>query len=271
MKTLNFSALLALSTSLLFTACGSPATETMEPEAKVGASTEGMPADFVATLNAHGGLDNWKEFRQLSYAMLKGNYPETQLIDLHNRREYIRQPGMAKEDLVEMGFDGQDVWVTADTTYQGNPLFYKNLMFYFYAMPWVLADPGIKYEAAEPITYEGTTYPGIMVGYDDGIGYSSTDNYRLHYDPETGKMRWLGYTVTGDSGEVSDEFRWIEYPTWSDYDGVQLADSLVWYVAEESLPVEPRNVLIFADVKIGKKEADAANFARPKGARVVSE
>lgn len=271
MKTFNFNTLLAISILLSFASCNSPATETIAPEAKAETSTEGMPADLVATLNAHGGLDNWKEFRQLSYDMLKGNNPETQLIDLHNRREYIRQPGMAAEDLVEMGFDGQDVWVSADTSYQGNPLFYKNLMFYFYAMPWVLADPGIKYEVAEPITYDGTTYPGIMVGYDDGVGYSSTDNYRLHYDPTTKKMRWLGYTVTGDSGETSDKFRWIEYPTWSDYDGVQLADSLVWYVNEESLPVEPRNTLIFADVKISKQEADAAKFARPEGARVVTE
>jgi len=171
---------LAIST-LAITSCGAPATEANEPEpaAETIASTEGMPDDFVATLNVHGGLDNWKSFRQLGYAMPRGEGHETQLVDLYDRREYIKQPVSDGGDPIEMGFDGENVWVTADTTYKGNPMFYKNLMFYFYAMPWVLADPGIVYSPAEPITYDGVTYPGIMVGYDDGVGFSPKDNYRL--------------------------------------------------------------------------------------------
>ena len=229
---------------------------------------EGLPEDLVATLNAHGGLANWQNYRQLSYAMPRGEGRETQLVDLYDRREYIKQPGAEGEADVEMGYDGENVWITADTTYKGNPLFYKNLMFYFYAMPWVLADDGIQYAAAEPLEYGGKTYPGILVSYDDGIGFSPKDNYRLHYDPTTKKMRWLGYTVTGRSGKSSDKFSWIEYPTWSDHGGVELADSLVWYETEENLPVEPRNSRVFSEVQL-TQSTDAAKFARPGGARIV--
>jgi len=263
---------LAIST-LAITSCGAPATEANEPEpaAETIASTEGMPDDFVATLNVHGGLDNWKSFRQLGYAMPRGEGHETQLVDLYDRREYIKQPVSDGGDPIEMGFDGENVWVTADTTYKGNPMFYKNLMFYFYAMPWVLADPGIVYSPAEPITYDGVTYSGIMVGNDDGVGFSPKDNYRLHYDPTTKKMRWLGYTVTGRSGKASDKFSWIEYPTWSDYDGVELADSLVWYTTEENLPVAPRNTRVFSAVEISKQAPEDDSFAMRAGARVVKE
>jgi hypothetical protein len=268
MTVTNFNTLLAISISLAFASCNAPATETIEPEAKIEVSTEGMPADFVATLNAHGGLDNWKQFRQLSYAMPRGEGHETQLVDLYDRREYISQP-VANDEPIEMGFDGENVWITADTTYKGNPVFYKNLMFYFYAMPWVLADPGIEYTVAEPLTFDGETYPGILIAYDDGVGFSPKDNYRLHFDPTTKKMRWLGYTVTGRSGKSSEKFSWIEYPTWSDHSGVQLADSLVWYTTENNLPIEPRNARIFSDVMIDKKAADDKRFARPEGARIV--
>ncbi|TXF87608.1 hypothetical protein FUA23_18075 [Neolewinella aurantiaca] len=269
MRNFNYSVLAALFMAIIFSACGAPAPETAEEKVEVTASTEGMPADFVATLDAHGGLDSWKEFRQLSYNMPKGEDNEFQLIDLYDRREYIKQPAAPGEDPIEMGFDGENVWVTADTTYKGNPAFYKNLRFYFYAMPWVLADPGIIYSEAEPLVFDGVTYPGIMISYDNGVGYSPKDNYRLHYDPETKKMRWLAYTVTGNSGKTSDTFKWLEYPTWSDFGGVELADSMVSYTTENNLPVTSRGPRYFNDVKLSKEAAPDSRFARPEGARIV--
>ncbi|MFT7119998.1 MAG: hypothetical protein ACJAZ9_000167 [Neolewinella sp.] len=268
MKIFTLTTFLLLSASMLFTSCGTEATVEEEPVV-IADPTAGLPDDLVATLNAHGGLDKWQEFRQLGYAMLKGGDKEIQLVDLYDRREYIKQPAAEGEDPVEMGFDGENVWVTADTSYQGNPVFYKNLMFYFYAMPWVLADEGIVYTQAEPITFDGVTYPGIMVSYDDGIGFSPKDNYRLHYDPTSKKMRWLGYTVTGGTGKTSEKFSWIEYPTWSDHGGVQLADSLVWYTTENNLPIAPRNARVFTEVALDKVAADDKRFARPDGARIV--
>ncbi|MFK8165403.1 MAG: DUF6503 family protein [Lewinella sp.] len=271
MKTNIFTLFVVFSAAVLFTACETPETKAteMDTEAVAVASTEGMPEDFIATLDAHGGLDSWKEFRQLGYAMPRGEGQETQLVDLYDRREYIKQPVPEGGDPIEMGFDGENVWITADTTYKGNPVFYKNLMFYFYAMPWVLADPGIEYTSAESLTFDGKTYPGIMIAYDDGIGFSPKDNYRLHFDPETKKMRWLGYTVTGRSGKTSDKFSWIEYPTWSDHDGVELADSLVWYKTEDNLPIEPRNTRVFSEVMLSKEPANNDEFAMRDGARVV--
>ena len=108
--------------------CGDrPARETTPPPSD---PTEGLPAELVGVLDAHGGLADWRAYRQLSYHLPRGEDREFQLVDLHDRREYIRQPAADGAEPVEMGYDGEELWITADTSYQGNPQFYKNLMFY---------------------------------------------------------------------------------------------------------------------------------------------
>ena len=51
---------------------------------------------------------------------------------------------------------------------KGIPKFYYNLMFYFYAMPFILADDGIVYEDVKPLDIEGKSYPGIKISYESG-------------------------------------------------------------------------------------------------------
>lgn len=235
--------------------------ETMDTE--VADAGPELPADLVSVLSAHGGLDAWREQEQLSYTIARDGQEEKQMVALRDRREWIKNESM------EMGYDGEHTWVVADSSYQGDPLFYRNLMFYFYAMPWVLADPGINYDAAEPLVFGDASYPGIKISYDDGVGLSPKDNYYLHYDEGSGQMRWLGYTVTYRSGEVSDDVRWIEYPTWTQYNGVALPDSLVWYTVEEGQPTTPRNARRFVDVDLNADRPVASTFAPPAGATIV--
>ncbi|MFT4566078.1 MAG: hypothetical protein ACI9FN_001032 [Saprospiraceae bacterium] len=78
----------------------------------------------------HGRIDYWEEQRKLSYDIVTDKGREKQTVDLHNRREYIEGSNFT------MGHDGAQTWVKADTSYKRKPVFYKNLMFYFYAMPF---------------------------------------------------------------------------------------------------------------------------------------
>ena len=253
------------------TACQTPtdATEPTDDAAVTVTTAADYPAALTAVFDAHGGLDAWRSQRQLGYDIVRGEQTEYQMVDLHDRREYVRQPGKESGAYVEQGYDGDRLWTTADTSAQGNPKFYQGLMFYFYAMPWVLADPGIVYAEADPLTFGDVSYPGILISYNDGVGYSPKDNYRLHYDPDTKRMRWLGYTVTGRSGKRSDKFSWIEYPTWSAHNGVALPDSLVWYTVEDNQPVAPRNTRAFTSVTLSAQPPAAERFAMPTGGRVV--
>ena len=155
----------------------------------------------------------------------------------------------------KLGFDGENVWLkNLDTVaYKSNPKFYYNLMFYFYAMPFVLGDDGINYSEAEALVFDGITYPGILISYNDGVGESPEDEYILYYHPKTFKMEWLGYTVTYFSKEKGKEFHFIKYSDWQEVSGLQLPKTLTWYNYENNKPTTMRNPMNFVDVKLSKQ------------------
>ncbi|MBN4085446.1 hypothetical protein JYT89_03790, partial [Flavobacteriaceae bacterium AH-315-B10] len=167
--------------------------------------------------------------------------------------------------------NGKELWLLQKdtTTYKGNPRFYYNLMFYFYAMPFILADDGIVYKDAEPLSFDGKDYPGILISYDAGVGESPEDEYILYYNPETYKMEWLGYTVTYFSKEKSKEFHFIKYSEWQTIDGLELPKTLTWYNYENNQPTTKRNDLEFINVSISKTKPEDSLFEKPKDAKII--
>ena len=248
---------------LILSACSNSteettATDTMTKEVKID-----YPAELVKVFDNHGGLDNWKAMKGMSYEIVKEGGNEKQTIDLQNRREVIEGSNFTS------GYDGKEYWVVADTSYKGRPKFYTNLMFYFYAMPFVIADDGITYSETEPIEYEGKSYPGIRISYGDGVGISPEDEYFLHYDADTHEMAWLGYTVTFFSGKKGDKRSYIRYDDWKNFNGLKLPNSATWFKVEDGKLMGPRNTREFADVVVSEKPFDDATFAIPEGAKVV--
>ena len=142
-------------------------------------------------------------------------------------------------------------------------------MFYFYAMPFVLGDDGIIYSEAEPIEFEGVTYPGILISYNSGVGESPDDEYILYYNPETYQMEWLAYTVTFGKNEKSKDFRFIRYNDWQDLNGLQLPNSISWYTYENNTPKELRNTVEFVNVTLKNSKPNSDLFEMPEGAAVV--
>ena len=123
--------------------------------------------------------------------MPKPDGKETHTTNLYSRKDRIDASNFS------MGFDGEQVWLLDENgNYKGDPVFYHNLIFYFYAMPFILADNGIVYGETEDLVFQGKRYPGIRISYEVGVGTSYKDEYFIHYDPETYQMTWLGYTVT---------------------------------------------------------------------------
>ena len=114
-----------------------------------------FPAELQAVFNAHGSLNHWKQMNNLCFEMKGKNGDETHTVSLPNRKTKIESKDWS------IGFDGMGVWLLKhDLGYEGNPIFYHNLMFYFYAMPFVIADPGTNYTAVEPTELDGKTYNG---------------------------------------------------------------------------------------------------------------
>lgn len=223
------------------------------------------PANLTQVFDAHGGLDKWNNFKAMSYEIEKEQGNEKQFIDLGDRRERVEASN------VTMGYDGKQFWMEADTSYTGNPIFYKNLMFYFYAMPFVLADDGIQYTEAEDLVFDGQSYPGYRISYNAGVGVSPEDEYFIHYHPETHQMEWLGYTVTYYSKEKSTKVKWIRYDDWADIQGLVLPQSLAWHTNEENKPVQERNRVVFKDVVLSSEPHEDHVFQKTDGAEIVTE
>ena len=220
------------------------------------------PADMSKIFANHGGLDKWQSMKAMSYDIVKEGGNETQMIDLHSRAERI------KAATFESGYDGKNYWVVADTSYKSNPKFYTNLMFYFYAMPFVLADGGINYDKVDPLSFDGVEYPGYRISYGDGIGISPQDEYFIHYDAKTHEMAWLGYTVTFFSGAKSEKISWIRYDDWKQFNGLKLPNTMSWYKSEEGKITELANKREFINVKVSNQAFASEKLAMPEGAKV---
>lgn len=232
---------------------------------KLDVTTSVYPEGVSNVFDAHGGLTEWNTMKSLEFTIKKSNGDEVTTTDLKNRNSFVEMPSHI------IGFNGEDVWLkNKDTTqYKGNPRFYYNLMFYFYAMPFVLADDGINYQNVEPLVFEGKTYPGIKISYESGVGESSKDEYILYYDSETNKMTWLGYTVTYFSKEKSKAFNFIKYSNWQTVEGLVLPETLTWYDNKNNLPTTKRNDILFVEVKLSKETPENDIFEIPDGAQII--
>lgn len=202
------------------------------PEEKKEVKKTVYPDAITAVFEKHGGIAAWQKQRFLTYTV-KG---EEHTTDLHSRKALITSENYS------LGFDGKEVWLQQkdSTAFKSNPEFYYNLYFYFYAMPFVLADDGIIYTDVAPLQFEGVSYPGIKIAYKANVGVSPDDNYFIYYHPETKQMAWLGYTVTYFSKKPSDKFNIIRYNDWENVNGFLLPKSITWYNKNENgVPTEP--------------------------------
>jgi hypothetical protein len=190
------------------------------------------PESFSKMFDKHGGINTWRKAQTLSFN--KGE--EVHTTDLHSRKTVINTPKYS------LGFDGEDVWLdeVEEGIYKGNPTFYYNLYFYFYAMPFVLADNGIIYKKVDDLVFEGTKYPGYKISYKANIGSSPDDNYKVYYNPKTYQMEWLAYTVTFTAKESNNDYHLIKYNKWEDVDGFLLPKEITWYkMDEKGMPTKP--------------------------------
>ena len=231
--------------------------EVKELVQKVEVKKESFPEELGNVFEAHGGIDTWRNAEVLSFK--KGD--EVHTIDLQSRVNVINAPNYS------VGFDGENVWLdeAEEGTFKGNPAFYHNLFFYFYAMPFVLADEGITYEKIAPLTFDGVDYPGYKMSFKSNVGSSPDDNYKLYFNAETYKMEWLAYTATFMSKKPSDKFNIIKYGKWNNVNGLILPSEITWFkVDENGVPTEPASpAAVFTDAAISKNTLKDSFFEKP--------
>lgn len=223
------------------------------------------PVGLQAVLSAHGGLDHWKQMNNLCFEMKGQNGVETHTVSLPDRKTKIESKDWS------IGYDGKKVWLLRhDLGYQGDPVFYHNLMFHFYAMPFIVADPGTNYVVLEPTELDGKVYNGYQVSYNNGVGDSSKDEYKLYFDPKTNKMAWLAYTVTFKGQKKSTDWHYIKYDKWQEVNGLVLPEKLTWYKVENGKPKGKEMDIKFDKIAVTETILDSSVFKKPAEAQFVN-
>ncbi|UWX55992.1 DUF6503 family protein [Maribacter litopenaei] len=263
--------LLPISMFLLFLGCKESAKENTSKETTQSKKTETnyvenrYPEALQKIFDVHGTYGAWKQYRTLSFEIPKDETNEIHVLDLRSRIDLVTMGNM------QMGFDGNKVWLAdPEKTYQGDPVFYHNLMFYFYAMPFVLGDEGINYGETKDLLVDGKSFPGISITYDTGVGTSPKDEYYLHYDPETFQMAWLGYTVTYRTGEDSDNIKWIRYDDWQKVEDLILPKSISWVAYEGREIGDKINTVNFENIELSKKSMPNEFYNKPEAGVFVT-
>jgi len=223
-------------------------------------ATPDYPEAISKLFKAHGTIEKWNTMAHLEFTMKKESGDEKTTTALKSRKSLIETKDFT------IGYNGKEPWFkeNGDYKYKGNPQFYYNLMFYFYAMPFVVGDDGITYTNVEPLEANGKDYPGIKISYDAGVGESPEDEYIVYYDSETNKMAWLGYTVTYFTKAKSTDWHFIKYAEWQTVNGLVLPSRLEWYKSEGFAIGEKRNGLVFVDIVLSETEAKDEFFENPK-------
>ncbi|MFD2515797.1 DUF6503 family protein [Pontibacter locisalis] len=253
--------------ALLLQAC-QPAedktTETTEVTAEATTEQATYPVYFSEVMEAHGGLEQWKQLGSMQYQLTNNGNTETHLIDLKSRKDLV------KADNYTIGHDGKQVWVSPNrAAYPGKSAkFYHNLYFYFYAIPFVLADPGVNYEQLEPMELQGKKYEVIGVSFGEGIGDTPEDEYRLLIDPETNRMEWLLYTVTFFNGQPSDQFNALRYENYQEHQGLLFPGKLTGHKYENGQIGDVRYTVSIDNLQLKEEQPAQEQFEKPEQAEV---
>ena len=227
------------------------------------------PVLLQKALDVHGGLAVWQKFHTLKYDLtttLGEEKKEHQLIDLKTRKVVIDGSSYT------IGFDGEEVWVAPNKAAfdQMPPRFYHNLVFYFFAMPFVLADPGINYEDLGDREIQGTRYRALKISFQKGVGDADDDLYIAHFNPETFQLELLLYTVTYFSGEKHENYNALMYNEWQKVNGLMVPKIMTGhkYIADSIGEVRYRAA--FSNVSLTEQKMDPSAFLMPKNAEIDS-
>ncbi len=223
------------------------------------------PASLEAVLEAHGGLNTWNKYHQVEYDLyVNGEFVDHQLIDLKTRKVRITN------EQYTIGFDGKEVWVTPDkSAYSGNSArFYHNLQFYFFGIPFVLADPGTHHEMLEPRVFKDDTYQVVKTSFGSNVGDAPEDYYLTYAGPETHKLKLLLYTVTYFSGEAKEKFNARSFDALQEVDGLLVPAKMTSYQWKNGALGEKRKETEFRNVRFSKQAPDQSLFAMPEGAYI---
>ena len=265
-------ALMLLTLGVLIGASGPAAAQTA-----VAGNPTSLPLDSI--LARHGGLARWRGFGRVEYDLRwdagTRKLADHQSVDLGSRRTLVA----AADGTYRVGSDGREVWITPNAAALAGgkmpPRFYVGTPFYFFGIPFVLADPGAKSEAQARKTFDGKECDVTRVTFAPGTGDTPEDYYLLYADANTHEVRLVAYIVTYPAlrgGKTLEELEphALVYDEWQDADGLRVLKRgrfFNWNAKEAKVEGEPRGTIEFTGVRFATGPLPDSLFAKPTGAK----
>jgi len=239
----------------------------------------------LRAIEAHGGLAAWYRAPTSSYTWEYANkdvgmrFKSFLVVDNRTRRAYhdLLTTGTyddARPVDASFAWDGEQAWIAPDSIKRPNPRFWALSGFYFQQIPFVLADPGLTYEALPDDSIDGTPHDMVGVGFTSDVGDSPDDTYTLYLDKETGRLDAIRYTVSygrdvEDPSTLSETF--FDYQDYTTVHGLTVPTQFEGHAYSESDGIsEVLKSKAFADSISYRRSFDESKLEPPANARFVS-
>ena len=261
-----------------------------EVERKVEAARERLTQNeggrrVLRAIEAHGGLEAWYRAPTSSYTWEYANkdvnvrFKSFLVVDNRTRRAYhdLLTTGPydnARSVDARFAWTGERAWITPDSIEQPNPRFWALSGFYFQQIPFVLADPGLNYEALPDDTLDGEPHEMVAVTFEQGVGDSPGDTYTLYLDKNSGQVDAIRYTVSfGKDVEPGADLpeTFFDYTDYTTVHGLTVPTRFKGYsYSEEEGPGGELRNEAFADSISYRRPFDESKLEPPENARFVS-
>jgi hypothetical protein len=216
-----------------------------------------FPQSFEAGLKAHGGLKKWESFGTLGFTELSGSDTINYIVDLKNRNEIIEKPGQYK---IGFSADSISIYPGRDSFPGKSPRFTHNLRFYFFALPFVTADPGVFQEELEPAELEGKMYHRVKITFGDGVGVAPKDQYILWYDQTDNLLTYCNYSVTYFDERNAEKYSALKYNNWIEIEGLKFPGEIISYHWDQDRLGDEKYRKSFNGIYVSKIQPDPAKF-----------
>ena len=246
--------------------------------AEASARLEATPAGrlIARAIEAHGGLRTWLSAGTIAFTFdyQPLEQPQRRMntrsrVDLWRSRAVQKEMGEGAD--ARLGWNGRQSWIVPNAAAFPTPArFWATTPYYFVGMPFVLADPGVRFEQLADAELDGQSYNLVKATFEPGTGDSPDDYYILYLHPETAHLAALRYIVAypgffKDGGHTPEKL--MRYGEQKTVQGLRFAHRLDTFSWGEA-GIGPRvTEITVADITLGET-ISAAAFDPEPGAEV---
>ena len=237
-------------------------------------ATEETRQVIEAMVEAHGGLDRWRDAPAIRFDnVMHNNFHQENEFAWWVAHEVIEQGGRRAwqawpMDDARIGFDGDKVWSV--NWQRGNPSAHMvHFFYYFVNLPWLTQDDGVNLSSVTRFKWPGTekSLYEIRMTFDKapGIGKSGNDYYVLYIDPDTHRL--VGYQYAAGYRPLLEvmnlpEDREVFGPMWRTITRYEEVDGLLFPAAFRTSPepggrIAGNHVILNIDISSPFEEARA--------------